>query len=99
MAAAHRLRAVLRRLPALRRARFLQPRAAGGGPAARGHGSPEARVPQRQLRQRRVARALSAQSADGQQVRRLRPQERLRRLQLGPGVLHVLRQHSGNHRR
>lgn len=99
VAAAHRLHSVLCHLPAVRSSGFLQHRAAGGGQAAPWNGNAEAGVPEPELRQRRVPRTLSGQSADGQQVRRLRPQELLRDFKLGPGILHVLRQHSGHHRR
>lgn len=99
MAAADGLHPLLYHLPAVRGAGFLQHRAAGGGQAAPGHGGPEAGVPEPELRQRRVPRTLSGQSADGQQVRRVRPQELHCYFELGPGILHVLRQHSGHHSR
>lgn len=91
MAVAHRLYIVLCHLPAFRSPDFLHHRAADGGQAATRYGSSEEGVSEPELRQRRVPRKLSAQSAGGQQVRRLRPQKRLRYLKLGPGIVHVLR--------
>lgn len=99
VAAALRLRALLRHLPAVWGAGVLQHRAAGGGAAAARHAGPDGGVPEPQLRQRRVPRALSAQSAEGQQVRRVRHWELLWGHKLGPAILHVLCQHPGHHSR
>lgn len=97
LAPAVRLRALLYHIPALRSSGVLQHRAARGGNAATRNGNPERGVSEPELRQRRVPRPLSAQSAEGQKVRRLRPQELIRTVQLGPGIIHVLRQHFSHH--
>lgn len=99
MAAADGLRSLLCHLPAVRGAGVLQHRAAGGGEADARPGSPEAGAAQPELRQRRVPRPAAGQRAQGQQVRRVGLQERVLSLQLGPGVVHVLRQHAGHHHR
>lgn len=99
MAAAHGLRGVLCHLSAVRSSDFLHHRAAGGGKAAARTGGVEAGVSEPELRQRRVPGALAAQSFSSQQVRRVGAQEQLFSFQLGPDILHVLRQHSGHHGR
>lgn len=99
MAAADGLRDVLCHLSAVRSSGFLHHRAADGGEVAPGAGSVEAGVSERELRQPRVPRAPAGQSFSSQQVRHLAPEEQLFSFQLGPGILHVLRQHSGHHGR
>ena len=99
MAASHGLRGVLCHLSAGRGSGFLRHRAADGGKAAAGTGGAEAGVPEPELRQRRVPGAPAAQGFGSQQVRRVGAQEQLCSLQLGPDILHVLRQHSGHHGR